>query len=406
MGFAGTLNNEIDNLAKEVDPKVISWRRDIHEHPELSYQEERTAKLVAEHLKKMNMEVKTGLAGTGVVGILKGQKDSPVVALRADMDALPVKEATGLPFASKVQAEFKGNRVDVMHACGHDAHTAILMGTAEVLSQMREKIPGTVKFIFQPGEEDLTGGHKMIEAGALEPPTPQAIFALHVAPYPSKMVAARTSAAMASADVIKITVRGQQTHAAMPWNGVDPIVVSSQIILGLQTIASRQTNLTQNPLVISIGQIHGGVRSNIIPETVEMEGTLRTFDPEVRTITKEKIEKLVTTIAQASGATAEVSISELGCPVLYNDPKLYIQMENTLKRVSNGAFMEALLTTGAEDFAFYGQKIPALYFFLGTTPQGQPMVPNHSPKFTVDEEALVVGVRAMANLAVDFLEKQ
>lgn len=406
MSVAASSQAEIDALSKEIESKVISWRRDLHAHPELSYQEVRTAKQVADHLKRLNMEVKTGIAGTGVIGVLKGKSDSPVVALRADMDALPVKEATGLPFASKAKAQYEGRTVDVMHACGHDSHTSILMGAAEVLAKMRDKIPGTIKFIFQPAEEDLTGAEKMIKAGVLENPKPAAIFGLHVAPYPSHLIAARSGGAMASADVIKITVKGRQTHAALPWDGVDPVVVSSQIILGLQTIASRQTNLTRSPLVISIGQIHGGIRSNIIPDTVVMEGTLRTFDAEIREATKEKIKKLATTIAEASGATADVSISEVGCPVMYNDPKLFAQMEETLKRVSNNAYMDALLSTGTEDFAFYGQKIPSLLFFLGTAPpDAKELIPNHSPKFTVDESALIVGVRAMASLATDFLEK-
>lgn len=400
---AASLRSDIDALAEEVEPKVISWRRDIHANPELAFREVRTARLVAEHLKSLEIEVQTGVAGTGVIGVLKGKSETPVVALRADMDALPVKEETGLPFASERQAQVDGKTVALMHACGHDNHTAVLMGAAEVLAKMRDKIPGTVKLIFQPGEEMLTGSDKMIRDGALENPVPQAIFGLHVAPYPSNMIAARSGAMMASADLIKITVKGRQTHAAMPWAGIDPIVISSQIILGLQTITSRQTNLTQSPLVISIGRIHGGVRSNIIPDTVEMEGTLRTFDPDIRAATKEKIKTLVTTIAEASGASADVAISEQSCPVLNNDPKLFNQMEATLKRVSNGLYMEALQTTGAEDFAFYGQKIPALFFFLGTRPQGQPLIPNHSPKFTTDEKALIVGVRTMANLAVDFL---
>lgn len=403
MAHADSLQADIDAFAKDVEEKVISWRQDIHEHPELAFQEVRTAKLVADHLKKLKIDVKTGVAGTGVIGVLKGKSDTPVVALRADMDALPVKEETGLPFASKQKITIEGKNVPLMHACGHDNHTAILMGAAEVLANMREKIPGTVKFIFQPAEEVLSGADKMIMDGALKSPAPQAIFGLHVTPYPSYMLAARAGAMMASADLIKIAVKGRQTHAAMPWRGVDPIVVSSQIILGLQTIASRQTNLTQSPLVISIGQIHGGVRSNIIPDTVEMEGTLRTFDQDIRAATKEKIKKMVTSIADASGAEAEVSISESGCPVLYNDPKLFTRMEATLKRVSKGAYMEAFQTTTTEDFAFYGQKIPSLFFFLGTAPENEERIPNHSPKFTTDETALIVGVRAMANLAVDFL---
>lgn len=405
MGFANTYQREIDRLAANVESRVIEWRRDFHEHPELSYQEVRTAQKVVQHLKRLGLEIRTGLAGTGVVGVLKGKGDGPVVALRADMDALPVKENTGLPFASQVNVVYNGKNVDVMHACGHDSHMAILMGAAEILTQIRDTFNGTVLFIFQPAEEDLTGAHAMIEAGALQDPAPQAVFGLHVSPYPSGMLAARSGASMASADVIKIKVKGRQTHAAHPWDGVDPIVVASQIVMGLQTITSRQTDLTRTPLVVSIGKINGGVRPNIIPATVEMEGTIRSFDPQIRKETKEKVTKLVTAIAEASGATAEVDITDLGCPVTYNDPALFARMEDTLKRVSNGLYMESLLTTGAEDFAFYGQKVPALYFFLGITPLDQARIPNHSPEFTVDESVLVVGVRALANLAVDFLEK-
>ena len=403
---AGTLEPEIDTLSKEVEPKVIEWRRDIHKHPELSFQETGTAGLVADHLKSLGIEVKAGVAGTGVIGILKGTSDTPVVALRADMDALPVKEETGLPYASTVQAEYKGKTVHVMHACGHDNHVAILMGTAEVLAKMKDKIPGTVKFIFQPSEEPLDGADRMIKEGALENPVPQAIFGLHVAPYPSKMLAARSGPDMASADRVKITVKGNQTHGGVPWAGVDPIVVSSQIIVGLQTIVSRQANLTRSPLVISIGQIHGGAAYNIIPETVEMEGTIRSFDEGIRSTAKERIIRTAKSIAEASGATAEVTIPEPGCPVNSNNPALFKKMEGTLKRVANRRYMTAVQTTTAEDFAFYSEKIPSLYFFLGINPQGQKMIPNHSPRFTVDESALIVGVRAMANLAVDFLEME
>lgn len=403
---AGPLEAEIDRLAKEVEPRVIEWRRDIHQHPELSFQETRTAKLVADHLKSLGLEVKTGVAVTGVVGILRGTSDTPVVALRADMDALPVKEETGLPFASKVRTEYNGKMVDVMHACGHDSHTAILMGTAEVLAKMKGKIPGTVKFIFQPAEEFIGGADKMIKEAVLENPAPRAIFGLHVAPYPSKMLAARSGPSMASADFLKITVKGSQTHAAQPWSGVDPIVVSSQIILGLQTIVSRQANLTRSPLVISIGQIHGGTASNIIPDIVEMEGTIRTFDQKTRDDAKISIKKTAETIAAASGATAEVTIPEPGCPVTNNDPKLFLKMEPTLKRLAQRRYMTAIQTTTAEDFAFYSEKIPSLFFFLGTRDMGKPMIPNHSPRFTIDESALIVGVRAMANLAVDFLETE
>jgi amidohydrolase len=404
--YADPLQSDIDVLAKKVEPKVIQWRRDIHEHPELAYQEVRTSKLVADHLRSLGMEVKTGVAKTGVIGILKGTKSTPVVALRADMDALPVKELTGLPYASKVEATWKGAKVPVMHACGHDNHTAILMGAAEVLAGLKDKLPGTVKFIFQPAEEDPPGGaSEMIKAGVLENPAPQAIFGLHVAPYPAGMLAARSEGTMASADSFKITVKGIPTHGGNPWTGVDSIVISAQIIQALQTVVSRQSDLTKTAVVVSIGTIHGGEAHNSIPQTVEMEGTIRTFDPQVRKEVHESIKKMVPAIAQASGATAEVSIPDYGLPVTFNDPKLFAKMEPTLKRVSKNFYMEAVKTTSGEDFAWYQTKIPGLFFFLGSLTQGAKPYFNHSPYYTMDESALIVGVRALANLTVDFLEQ-
>jgi len=404
--YADSLQSNIDVLAKKVEPKVIQWRRDIHEHPELAYQEVRTAKIVADHLRSLGMEVKTGVAKTGVIGILKGTKSTPVIALRADMDALPVKELTGLPYASKVEATYKGAKVPVMHACGHDNHTAILMGVAEVLAGLKDRLPGIVKFIFQPAEEEPPGGaSEMIKAGVLENPAPQAIFGLHVAPYPAGMLASLSGGMMASADSFKITVKGTSTHGGSPWTGVDPIVISSQIIQALQTIVSRQSDLTKTAVVVSIGMIHGGEAHNIIPQTVEMEGTIRTFDPQIRKDIHERIKKMVPAIAQASGATAEVSIPDYGLPVTYNDPKLFAKMEPTLKRVSKNFYMEAVKTTGAEDFAWYQAKIPGLFFFLGSLTPGAKPYFNHSPYYTMDEAGLIVGVRAMANLAVDFLEQ-
>jgi amidohydrolase len=402
--YADSLQSDIEVLAKKVEPKVIQWRQDIHEHPELSFQEVRTAKLVADHLKSLGMEVKTGVAKTGVIGILRGTKSTPVVALRADMDALPVKEMTGLPFASKVETTWKGAKISVMHACGHDNHTAILMGAAEVLAGLKDKLPGTVKFIFQPGEEAPPGGASiMIKEGALENPTPGAIFGLHVAPYPAGMLAALSGGTMASSDSFKITVKGAQTHGASPWYGVDPIVISAQIIQALQTIVSRKADLTQSAAVITIGHIQGGVRHNIIPETVEMEGTIRCFDQKMRMDIHNNIKKMAPAIATASGATAEVSIQEDGLPVTFNDPKLFAKMEPTLKRVSKNFYMEAVKTTTAEDFAWYQTKVPGLFFFLGSLAKGAKFYPNHSPYYTMDEAALIVGVRAMANLAVDYL---
>ncbi len=394
------LSADIERLAKEVESRMIEWRRDFHQNPELSNREFRTSKIVAEHLQKLGLEVKANVARTGVVGILRGQKDSPVVALRADMDALPVTELADVPFASKNKG--------VMHACGHDTHTAMLMAVAEVLSKVKDRLPGTVKFIFQPAEEgsppgEQGGAYLMIKEGVLESPKPDAIFGLHVGANAPGALAFRSGGAMASADMFRIVVKGKGTHGGMPWMGVDPIVISSQIVLGLQTIVSRQTELTATPAVVSVGMIKGGNRNNIIPAEVEMEGTIRAFDPKIRKDIHERIKKTATSIAESAGATAEAKV-QLGVPVTFNDPKLAAQMTPTLERVVGKAkIMTANQVTGAEDFAFYQEKIPGLFFFLGITPPGTKPVPNHSPYFLVDESALIVGVRTMANLAVDFL---
>ena len=398
-----SLAPDIDRLAQEVESKVIEWRRDFHQNPELSNREFKTSEKVAEHLRRLGMEVQTKVAHTGVVGILRGSKDSPVVALRADMDALPVTELVDVPFASKNKG--------VMHACGHDNHTAMLMGVAEVLSKMKDRLPGAVKFIFQPAEEGAPpgeegGAYLMVKQGVLESPKPDAIFGLHVGSQPAGTLSVRPGRAMASADRFRMVVKGKGTHGAMPWMGVDPIVVSSQIILGLQTIVSRQTDLTATPAVVTVGMIKGGNRNNIIPGEVEMEGTVRAFDPNIRKQIHEKIKKTATTIAEGAGATAEVQIF-LGTPVTFNNPQLTAQMTPTLQRIVGRAkVITANQQTGAEDFAFYQEKIPGMFFFLGITPPGGKPIPNHSPYFFVDESALGVGIRAMSNLAVDFLESK
>jgi amidohydrolase len=393
-------------------PKVIAWRRDLHEHPELSNRETRTGKLVAEHLRKLGLEVRDGVAGTGVVGVLVGGKPGPVVALRADMDALPVVEETGLPFASKVRSTYNGQDVGVMHACGHDTHTAMLMGVAEVLAGMKAELPGTVKFIFQPAEEGAPPGEEggagvMIEQGALANPAPGAIFGLHVfSRVPTGHLTYRPMGLMASSDQLRIVVRGRQTHGALPWQGVDPIVATSQIVLGLQTITSRQTDVTLAPAVVTVGVIRGGTRFNIIPDSVVLEGTIRTFDPAMQKDIHARVTRTAEKIAESAGATADVSIV-IGNPVTYNDPALTASMVPTLERVA-GKENTALATptTTAEDFALYQQKIPGMFVFLGVTPPSDSLktaAANHSPRFMVDEAALPVGVRAMANLAVDWL---
>ncbi len=404
---------EIDQLASKIEPKVIKWRRDFHQHPELSNREFRTAEKIAEHLRALGLKVKTEIAHTGVVGILQGKKPEPVVALRADMDALPVTEALDLPFASKVKTIYNGKEVGVMHACGHDAHTAMLMGAAEILTSIRDQLPGSVKFIFQPAEEGAPEGEEggaklMIREGVLENPNVDVIFGQHVFPFEVGKIAFCPGSAMASPDGLKIVVKGKQTHGAMPWGGVDPIVVASQIVLGLQNIISRQVNITQAPAVISIGSIHGGVRSNIIPDEVELIGTIRTLNPDMRTEIHERIRNTAEMIAQSAGATAEVTIS-FGYPVTFNDPELTDQMIPVLKKVVGEENVFKVPPKGtAEDFSYYQQKVPGLFFFLGITPKGtdpETVAMNHSPYFFVDETALIYGVRALAYMAVSYVEK-
>lgn len=392
---------------------MIEWRRDFHQHPELSNREFRTAEKIAAHLKSLGFEVKTGVAHTGVVGLLKGKKKNPVVALRADMDALPVTEALDLPFASKVKTIYNGEEVGVMHACGHDAHTAMLMAAAEILASIKDLLPGSVKFIFQPAEEGAPDGEDggaelMIREGVLENPTVDVIFGLHVFPFAAGKISYCPGGAMASPDALKIFVRGKQTHGAMPWGGVDPIVVASHIVLGLQNIISRQMNITQAPAIISIGSIHGGVRGNIIPDEVTMVGTIRTLDPEMRTEIHERIRKTATMIAQSAGAEADVQIS-LGYPVTFNDPELTDRMVPVLEAVAGkGNVFKAPPQGTAEDFAYYQQQVPGLFFFLGVAPDNydpEKVAMNHSPYFFVNENALIVGAKALAHLAVAYLEK-
>lgn len=407
QGVAESLAASADPLIDEVMAKVVVWRRDIHEHPELSNREFRTAALVAEHLRTLGIEVETEVAHTGVVGTLRGAADTPVVALRADMDGLPVTEMVDLPFASKARGEYRGEEVGVMHACGHDTHVAMLMGVAEVLSKMRHRIPGTVKFVFQPAEEGTPPGESggaslMIEEGAIE--GVDAIFGLHVFPSRLGSIGYRPGQLMASSDRFEIFVEGTQTHGAMPWNGVDPIVVSSQIVLGLQTIVSRQVDATLTPSIISVGRFSGGVRNNIIPDRVELEGTIRTFDESTRAELHARIRRTATSIAESAGANAKVVIHK-GNPVTANDVALTRMMIPTLEKVAlNNMAMEIPRVTTAEDFSHYQLKVPGLFFFLGVADPDDPNpAPNHSPYFYADERALPVGVRAMTYLALDYL---
>ncbi len=410
---AYSLRAEVDQRAGEIERQVVAWRRDIHEHPELGNREFRTASLVADHLVQLGMDVRTEVAHTGVVATLRGGHPGPVVALRADMDALPVVEQVDVPFASKERTIYNGRDVGVMHACGHDNHVAILMGVADVLASVREELPGSVKFIFQPAEEGAPEGERggaelMLEEGAFENPTPEAVFGLHVGPGTVGHMSYRSGSTMASSDGLRITVRGRQTHGAVPWGGVDPIVVSAQIVLGLQTVASRQLPVTRTPSIITIGSIHGGVRGNIIPDEVELVGTIRTFDSDVRTEIHQRVRQTAEQIAASAGAAAEVFISN-GYPVTVNDPTLTAQMLPTLQRVAGDTpVMIQPQMTVAEDFSYFQQQVPGLFFFLGVTPNGldPDRVPgNHSPLFFADEGALVVGVRALANLAVDYMTR-
>ena len=399
----------VAELVEDVTPRVVAWRRDIHAHPELGNREFRTAGLVADHLERLGMEVRREVAHTGVVGLLEGGRPGPVVALRADMDALPVTELSDLPFRSEVRTEYRGREVGVMHACGHDNHVAILMGVAEVLAALREDLPGSVKFIFQPAEEGAPEGEEggadlMIREGALEDPRPDAIFGLHVMPAPVGVVGWRAGGMMASSDSFSIRIHGRQTHGAQPWGGIDPIVVASQIVLGLQTIPSRQLDATLTPSVVTVGAIHGGVRHNIIPEEVEMIGTIRTFDPATREDIHARVRRTAERIAESAGATATVEI-DLGYPVTENDVALTRRMLPTLERVAGPGLVETPRVTGAEDFSYFQREIPGMFFFLGVGADDPALVhPNHSPRFHADERGLPLGVTALTALTLDYLE--
>jgi amidohydrolase len=404
--------SKIDAAAARVEASVIATRRDIHQHPELGNREVRTAKIVADKLRSLGIEVQEKVAHTGVVGLLRGGKPGKVVALRADMDALPVTEQVDLPFASKVRTTYNGQEVGVMHACGHDAHVAILLGVAEVLAGMKSDLPGTVKFIFQPAEEGAPQGEEggaelMVKEGVLDNPKVDAIFGLHVSSrFAVGEIAYRPEGMMAAVDSFTISVRGKQTHGAYPWLGVDPIVVASQIVLGLQTIPSRQLDSTIAPSIVTVGAIHGGVRNNIIPDEVEMIGTIRSLDTKMRDEIHTRIRRTAESIATAAGATATVTIDD-GYPITYNDPALTERSLPSLRKAAgakNVRLVNAVL--GAEDFSFFQKNVPGLFFWLGIRPANQTpeqAASNHSPLFFIDESGLGVGVRALAQVAVDYL---
>ncbi len=406
---------EIARRAGAVLPKVVAWRRDMHEHPELSNQETRTSGIVAAHLKALGLEVHAGVGGHGVVGVLRGGRPGKTVALRADMDALPVTEQVDLPFKSAVRTTFNGQDVGVMHACGHDLHTAMLMGAAEVLAGMKAELPGTVVFLFQPNEEGdpgkPSGAKAMLNAGvmdgagaALGIPKPDAVFGLHVGITPDEVghLTYRANGFMAAADFFRVVIRGKQTHGSAPWSGVDPVVAASYAVTALQTVVSRQMNLTVGPAVVTVGALNAGVRNNIIPDSAVMIGTIRTFDPAMRREIHDRVRRTIDLAAQAQGATAAVTIEEM-TPVTANDPVLTARMVGTLRRAAGDAGVsEGRPVTGSEDFGYFAERVPGLFVFLGVRPKGSPetaFVSNHSPKFFADEGALPVGVRALASLA-------
>jgi len=415
MNAPDSLAAEVEALANEVEPRVVAWRRDFHQHPELGNREFRTSGIVAAHLKALAFdEVREKVAHTGVVGILRGGKPGPVVALRADMDALPVREEVDVPFRSEVKTEWNGMQCGVMHACGHDAHTAILMGVAQVLAGVRERIPGTVVFIFQPAEEGAPddeggGAQMMIEEGCLANPKVGAIFGLHVTSnHHTGKLGYRSGPLMASSDELRIFLRGTQTHGAMPWRGVDPIVVGAQVVMGLQTIVSRRMDVTREPSVVTVGVFHGGVRDNIIPDEVKMEGTIRTFDEDQRDAIHDHVKRITEMIAASGGAKARVQIKR-GYDVVVNDPALMAFAVPVMGRVAGEANVGVVdKVCGAEDFSFFQKAVPGIFIRVGCTPPDRDIrdsAPNHSPRFYVDEGCLTLGVKALSALALDWLAR-
>ena len=406
------LDPYIERSADQIEAKCISWRRDFHQHPELSNRETRTARIIADHLRALGMEVQEGVAHTGVVGILRGGKPGPVVGLRADMDALPVTERSNLPFASKVRSTFNGQDVGVMHACGHDTHVAMLMSVAEILSGMKKDLAGTVKFIFQPAEEGPPQGEEggapmMVKEKVLEQPKVDVVFGLHInAQTPVGQIRYRERGMMAASDWFSITIHGKQSHGAQPWLGVDPVVIGTQIIEGLQTIVSRQSELTKDPVVISTTIFKAGVRENIIPEEVTLSGTIRTLDTAMQKDVWMRIRRTATNIAEASGATADVEIKPKTL-VTYNDPELTKQMIPSFVKATNNNAIVMDAQTGAEDFSFFAAAVPSLFFYVGGMPIGmdpKQTAAHHTPDFYVDESGMKTGIKAFCYLVVDYMK--
>lgn len=411
-GNGPALAADPQQLLEQTEDKVIEWRRHIHQNPELGNREFETAKYIQQHLEDLGMKVETGVAHTGVVALLKGGKPGPTVALRADMDALPVTEEVDLPFASKATTEYNGEDVGVMHACGHDTHVAMLMGAAEVLAGMRDELNGDVLFVFQPAEEGAPDGEEggaelMLKEGLFEKYKPDVAFGQHVTSnLPVGVIGYRSGPLMASSDEFRITVDGRQTHGSRPWGGVDPITTAAQIVTGTQTIVSRQIDITKEPAVVSFGVIDGGVRNNIIPDSVYLNGTIRNFDMDNRAQIFDKLKITAENIAESSGAKATVQILE-GYPVTVNDPDLTAEALPTLRAAAGDKrVIEVPKITGAEDFSFFAQQVPGFYYFLGVTPKGKDpatAASNHSPRFYVDESALQVGTEAITRLALDYM---
>ena len=407
-----SVTEQIHTNALKLEPKTIAWRRDFHQHPELGNREFRTAKIIADHLRSLGIEVKEGVGKTGVVGVLRGNKPGPCVGLRADIDALPIVERTSLPFASTQKAEYNGQEVGVMHACGHDSHIAIMMTVAEILAGMKNDLNGTVKFIFQPAEEGPPEGEEggaalMIKEGVLENPKVDVMFGLHInSQTESGVIKYRSGSMMAASDWFTIKVKGKGSHGSQPWLAVDPVVVSAQIITGLQSIVSRQVDLTKFPAVVSVCIVNGGVRANIIPEEVDMTGTIRTFDKEAQKEIHDRIKSTATHIAEASGAKAEIGIFNK-TSVTYNDPALMSKVLPTMKRVAGDAnVVEMNPVTGAEDFSFFGEKVPSVFFYLGGMKKGQnpsTAFPHHTPDFVIDESGFRLGVETFCNMVIDYM---
>jgi len=406
------LQSKIELQAKEMEPQLITWRRHFHQNPELSNSEFKTAAMIAEHLKSLGIEVQTGIAKTGVIGLLKTGKPGPVVALRADMDALPVTERNSLPYASKVKAVFNGIETGVMHACGHDTHMSILMAVAEILSKNKSELKGTIKFIFQPAEEGPPEGEEggailMVREGVLEDPKVDVIFGMHIRCFqPLGTIAYKPKGMMAASDWYTIKVLGRQAHGAAPWRSIDPVVVSAQIIQGLQNIISRQTELTKEAAVISVGRINGGIRENIIPEQVEFSGTIRTLDSSMQRDIKQRIQLTATKIAEASGAKAVVTFSNKTM-VVYNDPSLTNLVAGSFSKAAGSGNVQLMnADTGAEDFSFFQEKVPGYFFFVGACPPDVDPAKapsHHTPDFMIDERGMLTGLRAMLNVTLDYI---